>query len=79
LLLNVYFPVSLIFEKLDEDIDILQAFFYAVNLNMDDDKENTETLLKAGIRKIRNIEFNYEALLQPGMKLKGPIIQQESC
>jgi len=29
-----------------------------VNLNMDDDKENTEALLKAGIRKIRNIEVS---------------------
>ena len=48
-----------------------------MNLNMDHDKEDTEALLKAGIRKIRNIEFNNEdceALLRPGMKLKGPAI-----
>jgi len=44
------------------------------NLNMVDD---IDTQLKAGIRKIRNIEFNYddcEALLNPGTKLKGTAI-----
>ena len=37
----------------------------------------TGDLYKAGMRKIRNIEFNYEdceALLNPGTKLKGPAI-----
>jgi len=42
-----------------------------------DNDNSIDARLKAGMRKIRNIEFNHEdceALLNPGTKLKGPAI-----
>ena len=54
------------------DINIL--FSEPLNSNMDTDN-SIDARLKAGMRKIRNIEFNYEdceALLNPGTKPKGP-------
>ena len=42
-----------------------------------DNDNSIDAQLKAGMRKIHNIEFNYEdceALLNPGTKLKGPAI-----